>query len=178
MQITPQDSRRAARSIFLLVLGANLVLSVIKLVYGISGGLLTMVADGLHSLLDCSSNALAAVGSHMSMKPPDADHPYGHRKFDALAAMIISFIMFFSCYEILTEAFHRFCTHEQIQHVNVLGYLILALTLTVNLIVSKYEQHYGKKLNNSLLLADAKHSMSDVYTTVVVVLEIFSDVVF
>jgi cation diffusion facilitator family transporter len=133
-----------------------------------------MVADGLHSLLDCSSNALAAVGAHISLKPPDADHPYGHRKFEALAAMIISFVMFFSCYEISTEAFHRFCTHEQVQHVKILGYLIIAIALIANLIVTRYEQHYARKLNNSLLLADSKHSMSDVYTTLVVLLSLIS----
>jgi cation diffusion facilitator family transporter len=174
MQINSQDRRRSVRSIFLVVLVANLALAITKLMYGVSGGLLTMVADGLHSLLDCSANALAAVGSHISMKPPDADHPYGHRKFEALAAMIISFVMFFSCYEISTEAFHRFCTHEQIQHVTILGYLILALALVTNVIVTRFEQHYARKLNNSLLLADSKHSMSDVYTTLVVLVSLIS----
>ncbi len=169
-----RKNQEAVRSVFLIVLAVNASLAIAKLVYGSMFGLLTMVADGLHSFLDCSANALAALAVHISMKPPDDNHPYGHRKFEALTAMIISCVMFFSCWEIITEAFHRFSSPGHLQQTSLVGYLIMFAGLIANLLVTKFEEKKAKELNNTLLAADSKHSMSDVFTTLVVLVSLVS----
>jgi divalent metal cation (Fe/Co/Zn/Cd) transporter len=62
-----------------------------------------MVADGFHSLFDASSNIIGLVGIHLANRPPDADHPYGHKKFETFATLGIAFLLGLTCLEILNS---------------------------------------------------------------------------
>ncbi|MBZ0188519.1 MAG: cation transporter, partial [Candidatus Obscuribacterales bacterium] len=102
--MTRLDNLRQARGVFWQTLWLNLLVSTSKLICGFYTNTLSMVADGFHSLLDASSNVLGIVGLTISLAPPDEGHPYGHRKFEALAAIGISFLMFLAGSEVLKEA--------------------------------------------------------------------------
>lgn len=169
------QSIRAAQQVFILTLGFNLVVSVSKLFWGYHTHTLSITADGFHSLLDAVANVVGIVGLNFSMKPADHDHPYGHRKFEAIAAMIISFFIFLTCFEIAGEGFSRFFspqhTHPQ---VTPASYILIAITLGMNLWVSWYENRKGNELKNDLLKADAKHTMSDCLVSVSVIISMLA----
>lgn len=168
---TPRaEQLKKARRVFWLTLGLNLAVAAAKLSVGFVTGTLTMIADGLHSALDASANVVGIIALTISAKPPDAGHPYGHRKFEALAAMIISGFMFITCFEILQEAGRRLVAAEPATPaVGILSYLVMAATMLVNLGVSRYEARQARLLANELLAADAKHTLSDVYASAAVV---------
>lgn len=127
---------------------------------------LSMVADGFHSLVDASSNVVGIVGLSISMEPPDDGHPYGHRKFEALSAIAISFFMFLACFQVLSRVIERiFSTSTQLPEVSSISYLIMVSTAVINYLVSKYEARKGMEFRSELLLADAKHTMADLYVT-------------
>src|SRR6185503_12930948 len=90
-----------------IVLFLNLLVAALKLVFGFLSGALSMVADGFHSALDASSNVIGLTGMRVARKAPDPGHPYGHRKFEALAALAISLFLFITCYEILSSLIGR-----------------------------------------------------------------------
>lgn len=171
MQVTTDGTTRmtqlvAARRVFVRTLVLNLCVAVSKLLWGFASHTLSMVADGFHSLLDASSNIVGIIGLSISTKPPDAGHPYGHRKFEALAAIFISFLMFVSSFEIGRECLHRLlATNMEKPEVSIGSYAIMLITMMVNIGVSQYERRQAKALHSELLLADSMHTLSDVYAT-------------
>jgi cation diffusion facilitator family transporter len=166
---------KAAQGVFALTLGFNLLVSVSKLVWGYHTNTLSITADGFHSLLDAVANVVGIVGLNYSMKPADHNHPYGHRKFEAIASMIISFFIFLTCFEIAGEGFSRFFSTEHTHpKVSAASYIIIGVTLGINLLVSWYENKKGKELKNDLLLADAKHTMSDCMVSFAVILSMIA----
>ncbi len=161
---------RKARGVFVVTLLLNLLVTGGKLTWGFMTGTLSMVADGFHSLLDASANVVGIVGLNISLKPPDSDHPYGHRKFEALASIVISGFMFLASFQVLQEAVHRiFSRDAHVPSVTAVSYFIMVGTLLVNLFIARYEKKKSQELASSLLAADSKHTMSDVYSSLTVI---------
>jgi cation diffusion facilitator family transporter len=76
------DSRYASvRSVLIRILFLNVVVALAKIIFGQLSGSISILSDGFHSLTDGASNVVALVGLQLANKPPDANHPYGHRKF-------------------------------------------------------------------------------------------------
>ena len=146
------------------VLGFNLAVAAAKLVLGYSTGAVSIVSDGFHSLTDSASNIIGLVGLRASRKPADADHPYGHRKFETLAAAGIFVFMLVAVLEIGRSALEHFQTPSPPQ-VTPLSFGVMIATLLVNLAVVRYEAAQGLRHKSELLIADAVHTRSDVYVT-------------
>lgn len=154
------------RLIFFQVFGINLCISLAKLICGFLTNTLSMVADGFHSILDTISNLVGIAGISTSLKPPDEKHPYGHKKFEALAAIAISFMMFTASLHVLTEVVDRYLQPEgKHPEVGLLSYVVMLGSMFVSYLVHKYEEKKAHELDSSLLKADAKHTMSDVLTS-------------
>ncbi|MEB3287418.1 MAG: cation diffusion facilitator family transporter [Vampirovibrionales bacterium] len=167
----PAKNAQQVRRVFVLTLALNLLVALSKLGWGFFSNSLSMVADGFHSLLDATSNIVGIVGLKIASKPADENHPYGHRKFEALSAMLISFFIFSTCFQILKEAIARLISGGQpeIMHVSWVSYAVMIGTLIINLAVTRYERAKGKELKSPLLLADAEHTQSDVFATLAVI---------
>ena len=95
------------RRVLIITMLLNFLAMAIKIVTGLLTGALSVVADGLDSLFDGLSNVVGLAGMYAASKPPDADHPYGHRKFETLAALSISFLLFLTCWQLLQAAWQR-----------------------------------------------------------------------
>ncbi len=164
-----------ARGVFIVVLCINIVLSVLKLIIGFMTGVLSLVAEGFHSLLDSSANAVAILGMTTSMKPPDEGHPYGHRKFEAISAIAISFFMFLASFEVLQEVIHRISAGETSQAVATpLAFAVVIVNLVANYGISHWEKVKGEELSSRLLLADSKHTLSDLWATLAVLISLIA----
>jgi len=147
------------------VLFFNLVVAGAKLALGYATGAVSVVSDGFHSLTDSASNIIGLVGLRASRKPPDADHPYGHRKFETLAAGGIFMFLVLAVLEIGRTALHRFGSVEP-PRVTWLSFAIMIATLAINVAVVRYEAGAGRRLQSELLLADSVHTRSDVFATI------------
>jgi cation diffusion facilitator family transporter len=90
-RIVQRSSRtRSIKRTLVTVLVLNLTVAIAKLVVGFVSGSLSILADGLNSLLDASANIVGLVGMAIAARPPDPDHPYGHRRFEALTSLVIA----------------------------------------------------------------------------------------
>lgn len=168
------ENIHAAQRVFWVTLVLNIVVSVAKLGWGFYSNTLSLTADGFHSLLDAVANIVGIVGLNFSGKPADHNHPYGHRKFEAVASMVISFFIFLTCFEILNEGFARFFKPEHTHpHITSISYLVIGVTLLINVWVTWYERGQAKKLGNDLLLADAQHTLSDCLVSGSVLVSLF-----
>jgi cation diffusion facilitator family transporter len=165
------DRYRAVSRVLLLVLFLNLAVAGAKLVLGYVTGAVSVISDGFHSLTDSASNIMGMVGLRASLKPPDRDHPYGHRKYETLAAAGIFIFLLFVVLEVVRAALKRLGGGAAPQ-VTPISFGVMIATLVVNLLVVRYESRQGHALSSELLLADAMHTKSDVFTSCAVLVSL------
>ncbi|WIG96676.1 cation diffusion facilitator family transporter [Myxococcus sp. SDU36] len=165
--LAQQERNRKVRHVLLGILVANWVVASAKLLFGMLSQSAAVTADGLHSFIDGGSNVLGLVAMGVASRPADEDHPYGHGKFEALASLGIGAMIGVGMLELGRMALDSVLNDK---HPQVTGTMaaVMAFTLVVNLVVTRVERHYGRKYKSSLLLADASHTMSDVYVTLAV----------
>ena len=132
--------------------------------FGYATGAVSIISDGFHSLTDSASNIFGLIGTRASRKPPDEDHPYGHRKYETLAAGGIFVFLLLAVVEVVRAAVGRFAGATA-PEVTAASFAVMILTLVVNLLVVRYESGQGRRLQSELLLADARHTKSDVLTS-------------
>jgi len=149
------------------VLVANIVVAVAKIALGYATGTVSILSDGFHSLTDSASNVVGLVGVSVARRPPDADHPYGHRKFETMASLGILLFLVLVLVQVLSASINRLL-HGGSPRVFPEGIGLMVVTLVVNLLVVRYERREGRRLTSEVLLADAKHTRSDVLTSVAV----------
>ena len=157
------------RRILIIIFVINISVALVKGIYGLLTNSLSMTTDALHSLFDSTSNIIGIVGISMASKPPDKEHPYGHSKFETFASIGIAILLFATCFQVLREAIDRFL-NPIVPEITTLSFVIMGITLAINIGISAYEYIIGKKLNSSILVADSMHTRSDVYASIGVIL--------
>jgi cation diffusion facilitator family transporter len=146
------------------VLFVNLAVAAAKIGLGYYTGAVSIVSDGFHSLTDSASNVVALVGVSVARRPPDANHPYGHRKYETMASIGIVVFLVVVLVEVVSAAWDRFINGGT-PRVFPEGIGIMAATLAINVFVVSYELREGLRLRSEVLRADAKHTRSDVLTS-------------
>lgn len=150
------------------VLFANLAVAFAKIAFGYYTRSVAITSDGYHSLTDSFSNVIGLVGLRIARKPPDVDHPYGHRKYETLTAAGIFVALILVVEEVVRNGIEHLRTGEH-GIVSRESFLVMLVTLAVNLTVVAYERRKGAELSSELLLADAMHTRSDVFTSLGVI---------
>ncbi len=153
------------KQVLWILLFANLFVAVLKLILGTFIDSTSMTADGFHSLSDGSSNIVALIGIKLASKPIDEDHPYGHRKFEMLAGLFISLMLFIVSGKVIVEAIIRLIYPVQ-PEVSYESLLVLIFSLSINLFVCIFEYKSGRRLNSQILISDSMHTRSDIYVSV------------
>ncbi|MFM2173853.1 MAG: hypothetical protein RLZZ54_1780 [Cyanobacteriota bacterium] len=165
-----QDTRQSVQRVLLIALAVNVSMSVLKLVIGLLSGSLAVLADAMHSATDGLSSLLGLFTNGLSDPRPDRDHPYGHDKYEGLGALAIAGFILFTAFEILKSAIERIASGLPALRLDGRELVLLLIVLGFNLLLAGFERSQGKRLGSQLLLADAKHTTSDIWTTVMVLL--------
>ncbi len=166
------DNRSTVRRVLTVTLILNLVVMGIKIVVGFLTGSLSLFADALHSVTDSLNNVLGLLAIKFASPYPDRDHPYGHQKFEAVVALGIAAFLGIACFEILKGAVMRLI--EGLQKglvpltIGPAELWILLIVLGINIFVTFYERREGVRVGSAILVADAQHTMSDVWVTITV----------
>jgi cation diffusion facilitator family transporter len=163
-RVLSEDRYRAVVRVLYRVLFLNLAVAVAKIALGYLTGAVSVLSDGFHSLTDSAANVVALVGVAVARRPPDQNHPYGHRKYETMASLGILVFLIIVLVEVVTAAFDRFRTGSA-PKVFPEGIGVMVVTLAVNIVVVRYELRRGRALRSEVLLADAKHTRSDVLTS-------------
>ena len=175
---TTVDRRQEVRRVLAVALVMNIAMSLLKLSVGVLSGSLAVIADAMHSATDALSSLTGLITNSLSDPRPDRDHPYGHHKYEAVGALGIAGFILFTALEILLRSSERMLEGFPQIRVTTQELLILGLALGFNLLLAGYEYSEGRRLNNSLLKADAQHAASDVWTTVVVLVGMAGAMIF
>lgn len=153
------------KRILWIILYANLCVAVLKIIIGYIIKSNSLAADGFHSLTDGSSNIVGIIGIHFASKPVDEDHPYGHSKFETLAGLFISIMLFILGLRIIISAFSNIL-HPIVPEVTISSLAVLLITLAINILVADSEYKQGKKLNSTILISDSMHTRSDIFISI------------
>ena len=166
-----QDRRSQVRKVLWLTLLLNLFVMILKTIVGMITGSLSLQADALHSVTDSLNNVLGLIANRFSSPQPDREHPYGHQKFEAVGALGISAFLGIACFEILQSAIARIFwdTNSEPPKISITELWLLLIVLGINIFVAFYERNVGKRIGSPILIADAKHTMSDIWVTIIVI---------
>ncbi len=164
----PEESRQMnfeqKKKISLYSVGINLLLSVLKIIGGTLSGSAALTADGVHSLSDLAASLSVYAGIVISNKKSQA-FPLGLYKVENLVALVSAFAIFFAGYEIAKDVF--FGDAMQIKNLWVaIG--VIAMTVLITYLYSRWEKKMAVRLNSPSLMADAEHIKTDFYTALVV----------
>ena len=141
----------------------NLGLAAVKFAGGILGNTYALVADAAESLLDVVSSLLVWAGFKVAARPPDADHPYGHGKAEALAALVVAAFVFGMAGLVGYHAVREIITPHRAPAWWTL--LVLALVVAVKLWFSRRMRAAGEETGSTALGVEALHHWSDAMTS-------------
>ena len=167
-KVIPQDTfEKTAVRVSLVSITGNGVLTAFKLLAGILAHSGAMVSDAVHSASDVLSSLIVIAGVKTAAKASDREHPYGHERFECVAAIVLSVIL---C---ITGLFIGYNAVEQLRAGSAGGPVpgVLALAAAIVSIAGKeamywYTRHYAKQLDSGALMADAWHHRSDALSSV------------
>ena len=162
------ESFKAIKRVLILVLILNWGVAVAKVILGFLTRSTSIMADGLHSFSDGSSNIVGIVGIAMASRPKDKDHPYGHGKMENFAAIGIAMMLFMLALEILRESVETLRS-PRMPEINAISFVVMAGTILVNYMVTRYEFRRGKELKSDILVADSFHTKTDIYVSFAVI---------
>ena len=162
------DHRSAAvRAALLRILFFNLAVVAVKGYVGVRSDSLAVLGAALESLLDMSNNIVGMIAVTVAARAPDEDHPYGHGKFETLGALAIIGFLSISCFELLRASLGALVRGEAPPAADRVTVILLVATAAINIAVVWYERKRGHELGSAFLLADAEHTRSDIYVTLV-----------
>jgi cation diffusion facilitator family transporter len=156
----PSEYFRRVRFVLWSVMALNLAVAAAKLIIGYLTGSVSITADGYHSVSDGASNIVGLIGVAWASRPTDTGHPYGHRKYETLAAVGIAALLFLVAFNVGREAVERLL-HPAVPQVTALSFAVMLATMAVNITVMRYERGEGRRLGSEILLSDAKHTSAD-----------------
>lgn len=145
----------------------NIFLSIIKILFGFIGKCNALIADGIHSLSDLSTDLVAILGNHLSLKPADKKHPFGHGKTEYLTSLIIGIVIIILGLSLIYNIFNK-----EIIIPDLLMIIVSLFTIISKLLLSNYIYKKGILYSNNILVASGKESRADVYSSIFVLMSI------
>jgi cation diffusion facilitator family transporter len=165
------DRHAGIRKVLIITLFLNFLVSGAKIAFGYLTNSVGIMSDGFHSVFDGVSNIMGLIGIRIASDPPDSKHPYGHRKYETVFTIFVGVLMVLTCIEIFKNVYASFSGRQE-AIVTTESFLIMLITLGVNIFVATYERRMGKKLSSEFLIADSKHTLSDIYVTIGVIVSL------
>ena len=167
-----EERYAAAQKCTWVSVAVNLLLTVLQLVVGYFGRSQALIADGLHSLSDLLSDFLVLVANRQGSRRADADHPYGHARFETAATLLLGAALAVLGASLLVAAGLRLQHPEELQQVHPATFWIALLTLCAKEGLFRYLMAVAKRVRSQLLAANAWHSRSDASSSLVVLVGI------
>ena len=165
---TPAERIAAATRSTWVSVGVNLVLTLLQIAAGIFSKSQGLIADGIHSLSDLVADFVVLLAGHHSRKDADADHPYGHHRFETAASLVLGLLLLAVGLGMLWSAVHKLESPETVPQVHVLALWVAGGALVSKELLFRYMLAVAKRVKSSMLVANAWHARSDAASSLVV----------
>ena len=144
----------------------------LKIWAGIVSGSIALTADAWHTLSDSLSSIIVIFGIKLSSKKPDKEHPFGHGRWEQVAAIFIGFLLGIIAYDFLKDSIINFQSKES-ANFGILAVVVTIISIVVKESLAQYAFYIGKKTDNLSVKADGWHHRTDALSSVVVLIGIF-----
>ena len=150
----------------------NAVLFVLKFWAGVVTGSIALTADAWHTLSDSISSIVVVIGVKLSSKKAGKDHPFGHGRWEQIAALFIAFILAIIAFDFLKNSIERFMDHQATTF-GTLAIVVSIISIVVKEALAQYAFYIGRITKNISIKADGWHHRTDALSSVVVLVGIF-----
>lgn len=148
---------------------SNAILFVVKIVAGIIGGSITIIADAINNLSDAGSSVVTLVGFKLSSTPPDKDHPFGHARYEYVTGLLVSMMVLFLGIALLKSSIEKVISPTPVE-VSVFTYVVLSVSIVLKLVQMLVYTDFSKAISSNALKASAQDSRNDSLTTLAVLI--------
>jgi cation diffusion facilitator family transporter len=169
------DRQAAGHRSTLVSVAVNIVLTGLQLVVGLFAHSQALVADAIHSLSDLVSDGVVLVANKHSQKAPDADHPYGHRRFETAASLTVGALLLTVGLGMLWSSFTKLQTPGAIPAVHMAALWVALLALVSKEVLFRYLLRVAQRVRSTMLVANAWHARSDAASSLVVAVGIVAN---
>lgn len=152
-------------SVARLSIYSNIFLLLMKLIVGVFMGSISVLSEALHSGIDLLAAIIANYSVRKAGQPADADHKFGHGKFENVSGTVEALLIFIAAIIILFKAGEKITTGGEVELIGA-GLVIMGISAVVNFVVSRKIMNIAKKAESIALEADAYHLTTDVYTSI------------
>lgn len=153
--------KQIVKASWIAVIG-NSILALVKIVIGIISGSLAVMADGIDSASDIITSLITLVTGRIISKPPNIKYPYGYSRADTIAAKFLSFIIFFAGAQMAMSSIGRLIHPLKQELPALIALYVTCFSVLGKLLLSKYLNKTGKRLNSLMLIANARNMKNDV----------------
>ncbi len=150
----------------------NAALFVLKFWAGVVTGSIALTADAWHTLSDSISSIVVVIGVKLSSKKADKDHPFGHGRWEQIAALFIAFILAIIAFDFLKDSIARFMDHQATQF-GTLAIVVTIISIIAKEALAQYAFYIARKTKNISIKADGWHHRTDALSSLVVLVGIF-----
>lgn len=165
----PAVRARCGRNAGIFGIVLNTLLAAGKIIVGSISGAISVTADGLNNLTDCGSNVVSVIGFKMSEKPADKEHPFGHRRAESVASLLIAVIILVVAAELIMQSAEKIFSPSETD-ISLLVLIVLGVSVAVKLFMFLFNRSLGKAISSETLKATAADSISDVIATTAVLI--------
>lgn len=150
----------------------NIILFLMKLIIGVTINSVAVISDAFNNLADSLSSVVTLIGSYISGKPADDDHPFGHGRFEYISSLVVSFLIVFTGLTLLKASVEKILKPEEIKF-SIITTIILILSILIKVFIYFYNDRIGKKIDSLVLESVAKDALSDIVSTIGIIISIF-----
>jgi len=166
----PSRAKHEAVRVTLIGMGIDIVIGAAKIIGGIFTQSFALIADGIHSLTDAVTDIFVLIVSKVSYAEPDAEHPYGHGRFETLGTIGMCMVFFATAGILSYDAVQRLLAAETLPVPAAGGILLALISIASKEWIYQYTMRVARRLNSSLLKANAWHSRSDAISSIAVLI--------
>lgn len=159
-EIDDDETNARVRRVLWATLFLNCAVAATKIGYGYWADIISLQADGFHTTFDALANVIGLVALGIARQPPDVEHPYGHRKLEVAASLVIGLFVLLGFVEV-GRAVWLSATAGTTPSISPAAYGIVIATIVVNLVISVWEHRAGEAYDSMILKSDAAHTFSD-----------------
>lgn len=167
--MSPTKGHAIRRASWISIFG-NAALSILKIVIGFISGSLAVVADGIDSASDIITSIITLVTAKIISKPPDVRFAYGYEKADTIASKILAFIIFFAGAQLAISTGTKLLENETRTMPGAIALYVTIVSIIGKLLLALYQFKVGKRVNSSMLIANAKNMQNDVIISISVLI--------
>ncbi len=152
--------KKEAFRVSIISIIANFVLTILKLIAGIIGSSASMISDAIHSASDVLSTFVVMIGIYIANKKSDREHPYGHERFECIAAIILAVFLAAVGAKIGILGIQNINSNN-VKTPSIIALLAAIISILIKEWMYRYTKKVALKINSGALLADAWHHRSD-----------------